>query len=241
MTFRQPTVSIIEDNPDLLDELMFFLQHRGYSVWGAGSAEQFWKKLHRHSADIVLVDLGLPGEDGFSVVDYLRDLGDTGLIIVTARGHQQDKLRGLNLGADLYLIKPVNFAELVSAINSLWQRMLERSPDNPAPAVREPAGQWQLIESRHTLIAPEGQQLTLSAQEYRLLSTMGRSPGEVFTKEALLHLIYQHDDPPDTHRIDVILSRLRKKAKDQNISLPIRSIFGKGLVFVGDVKESSAN
>lgn len=238
---RQPTISIIEDSPDLLDELIFFLQHRGYSVWGVPTAEQFWKKLHRRPADIVLVDLGLPGEDGFSVVDYLKGLGEIGLIIVTARGHQQDKLRGLNLGADLYLIKPVNFAELASAIDSLWQRMQQRSPENATYAVRDPLGHWRLIDSRQSLIAPGGEQLALSAQEYRLLSTLGRSPGEVFTKEALFDLIYQHENLPDTHRIDVILSRLRKKAKEQDISLPIRSIFGKGLVFVGAIKESAAD
>lgn len=241
MSTRQPNISIIEDNPDLLDELIFFLQHRGYNVWGAPSAEQFWKKLHSRPTDIVLVDLGLPGEDGFSVIDYLKTLGGTGLIVVTARGHHKDKLRGLNLGADLYLIKPVNFAELSSAIDGLWQRMQQHLTDNVNYSETEPSGYWQLVATQQVLIAPGGEKLELSAQEYRLLNTLGLSSGEVFTKEALFHLLYQHEDLLDTHRIDVILSRLRKKCKEKAISLPVRSIFGKGLVFVGTVKENTPN
>src|SRR5690606_27725828 len=200
------------------------------------------KKLHRNPADIVLVDLGLPGEDGFGIVDYLKGFGEMGVIIVTARGHHQDKLRGLNLGADLYLVKPVNFSELASAIDGLWQRMQQERALEPATySARESSGEWRLIGSRQSLIAPNGEQLVLSVQEYRLISTMGRSPSEVFSKETLFNLIYQHEDLPDAHRIDVILSRLRKKAKEQNISLPVRSIFGKGLVFVGAVKESATD
>lgn len=240
MTTRQPTIGVIEDNPDLLDELIFFLQHRGYNVWGAPSAEQFWKKLHSRPTDIVLVDLGLPGEDGFSVIEYLKGLGKAGLIVVTARGHHKDKLRGLNLGADLYLIKPVNFSELSSAIDGLWQRM-QQQPESTNYRTNDSPGYWKLMACQHIIIAPGGEQLELSAQEYRLVSTLGLSPGEVFTKEALFHLLYQHEDLLDTHRIDVILSRLRKKCKEQAISLPVRSIFGKGLVFVGTVKENPEN
>ncbi|WP_298450581.1 response regulator transcription factor [uncultured Marinobacter sp.] len=238
MTARKPAISIIEDNSDLLDELIFFLQQRGYSVWGVSSAEQFWKKLHRSPADIVMVDLGLPGEDGFSVVDYLKDIGKMGVIIATARGHQQDKLRGLNLGADLYLVKPVNFVELATAIDGLWRRMQQESePASTAQTVREASGEWQLDASRQRLITPNGDDLALSTQEYSLVSTLARSAGEVFTKETLLDLMFCYEEQSDIHRIDVILSRLRKKAKQENINLPLRSIFGKGLVFVGNVEE----
>lgn len=79
---------------------------------GTRSAEAFWRQLHSHPVDIVLVDIGLPGEDGFSVLNYLHELGHYGLVVVSARGQQQDKLQALSLGADAYLIKPVNFAHL---------------------------------------------------------------------------------------------------------------------------------
>lgn len=238
MTTRQPTIAIIEDSSDLREELVFFLQHRGYIVWGADSAESFWKKLHRSPADIVLIDLGLPGEDGFSVVEYLADLGNFGMIIVTARGQQPDKLRGLNLGADLYLVKPINFSELATTLQTLWQRIQHERESTEVIHQREHAGaQWRLFSGDQCLETPNGKTVQLSPQEYKLLSVLGRSPSEVFAKEALLDLMFQYDETPELHRIDVILSRLRKKARQHDISLPIRSIFGKGLVFVGHIKE----
>lgn len=238
MTPKRPTIAIIEDSADLREELMFFLQSRGYSVWGAESAESFWKKLHRSPTDIVLVDLGLPGEDGFSVVDYLSHFGGLGRIIITARGQQHDRIRGLNMGADLYLVKPVNFSELATALEALWQRIQQdRAAVDTSPRAQDNPEHWRLLDTEPCLVTPEGERLPLSPQEHVLLSVLGRSPGEIFTKEALLDLMFQHEDCCDFHRIDVILSRLRKKAKQQEISLPIRSIFGKGLVFVGQIKK----
>ena len=243
MAENQPTIAVIEDNTDLREELTFFLQHRGYSAWGAPSAEHFWKKLHSSPADIVLVDLGLPGEDGYSVVDYLRNLGKFGLIIITARGHHRDKLQGLNLGADFYMVKPVNFSELASSINALWSRMVQDREAQSNSGHREqadaPRGQWQLFNAEQCLETPGGARLRLTSQEHHMISILGRSQNEVFAKEALAQHMFQYSDPSDTHRIDVILSRLRKKAKQKGIDLPVRSIFGKGLVFVGEVKTAS--
>ena len=114
MTLR---VAIVEDSADLLDELLAFLRHRGFDAWGVRSAEAFWRQLHRDPVDIVLIDIGLPGEDGFSVLDYLHGIGHFGLVVITARGHEQDRLQALNAGADLYLIKPVNFSDLADDIS----------------------------------------------------------------------------------------------------------------------------
>ncbi len=116
-------LAIIEDNADLLDELLAWLGYRGFEVWGTRSAEAFWRQLHSHPVDIVLVDIGLPGEDGFSVLNYLHELGHYGLVVVSARGQQQDKLQALSLGADAYLIKPVNFAHLAETLTALGARL----------------------------------------------------------------------------------------------------------------------
>ncbi len=232
----KPRIAIIEDNADLREELTFFLQHKGYNVWSAGSAESFWKKLHRSPADIVLVDLGLPGEDGYSVVAYLNEMNGYGLIIITARGDQQDNMRGINLGADLYLVKPVNFSKLASSIDALWQRMQQESSVLPEVRQKDVAGSWQLVSPDYQLIPSTGDALRLSQQEYNLLDVLMLSPNEVFSREALCKLMFRYEDHPDLHRVDVILSRLRKKARDQNVDLPIRSVFGKGVVFVGAIK-----
>lgn len=234
MTDNSVQVAIIEDSEDLREELMFFLRSRHHSVWGVNSAEQFWKELHRHPVDIVVVDIGLPGEDGFSVLDYLRSLGDFGLVVATARGSQQDRLRALNLGADHYLVKPINFAELARLIEGLWQRIRAQKQLDESPQARVTDGQgWKLAAD--VLIAPEGRPLSLTPQEQNLLEILLRNASQICSKELLHDMLFGHEAEQDLHRIDVILSRLRTKAREQGVKLPIRSVFGKGLVFVQDL------
>lgn len=265
MTEQKPRLAIIEDNQDLLEELIFFLEAKEYAVWGVNSAEAFWRELHGRPADIVLVDLGLPGEDGFSVIDYLRRLSGVGLIVVTARGSAQDKLRGLELGADLYLVKPVNFAQLTRDIEALWARLRQMTPVAlgaegavaPAGAAQTAADgtaasaadalsgsapvtstrAWNLDATSSSLVGSDGKTLKLTPQEYALLEILQGHPGEVYAKQVLHDLLFGASGDTDTHRIDVILSRLRQKSMQAKIRLPIRTLFGRGLVFVDTRRE----
>ena len=230
-------LAIIEDNPDLLDELLAWLGYRGFEVWGTRSAEAFWRQLHSHPVDIVLIDIGLPGEDGFSVLSYLHELGHYGLVVVSARGQQQDKLQALSLGADAYLIKPVNFAHLAETLTALGARLQQDrpAPQQPemasaAPAPAPATGLWRLHEDK--LISPDARTLELTQQEYRLVELLMRNRNEVCSKLDLHACLFSHDSEPDLHRIDVVISRLRHKARQQGIHLPVRAIFGKGLAFI---------
>lgn len=232
-------LAIIEDNPDLLDELQAWLGYRGFEVWGTRSAEAFWRQLHSHPVDIVLIDIGLPGEDGFSVLSYLHELGHYGLVVVSARGQQQDKLQALSLGADAYLIKPVNFAHLAETLTALGARLQQDRPAPqqpemasaaPAPAPAPATGLWRLHEDK--LISPDARTLELTQQEYRLVELLMRNRNEVCSKLDLHACLFAHESEPDLHRIDVVVSRLRHKARQQGIHLPVRAIFGKGLAFI---------
>ncbi len=234
-------IALIEDNDDLRDELLFFLRHHGCSTWGVASAEAFWKELHRNPVDIVLVDLGLPGEDGFSVVQYLHSMGSYGLIILTARGGEQERLRGLNLGADLFLVKPVNFARLRASLHTLGQRLRggESCPQSDRIRLDDPRGQWRLDTGGTCLVGPSNKRVALSPQEFELVKILVHSANQVFSKEALHDLLFEHAEATELHRVDVILSRLRSKARTQGMSLPVRSVFGKGIVFTGAVQGTS--
>lgn len=213
-------LAIIEDNPDLLDELLAWLGYRGFEVWGTRSAEAFWRQLHSHPVDIVLIDIGLPGEDGFSVLSYLHELGHYGLVVVSARGQQQDKLQALSLGADAYLIKPVNFAHLAETLTALGARLQQDRPAPqqpemasaaPAPAPAPATGLWRLHEDK--LISPDARTLELTQQEYRLVELLMRNRNEVCSKLDLHACLFAHESEPDLHRIDVVVSRLRHKAR----------------------------
>ncbi|MFC4260924.1 response regulator transcription factor [Marinobacter lacisalsi] len=236
MNVSKPAVAVIEDNEDLQEELVFFLENRGYSAWGVNSAEAFWKQLHVQGTDIVLVDISLPGENGFRVVEYLRQMDRHGLIIVSARGDQESSSKGLELGADLYLVKPISFPHLLSSIESLWHRMVKHNDAAAGDNARNPvrAGQWKVDPVANTLVAPSGSTIRLSHQEYALMAILLQSPDVVMSKESLGEQMFRHDNEPDGHRIDVIMSRLRKKAREQKLRLPINAIFGKGLVFVSN-------
>lgn len=225
-------IAIIEDNTDLREELQFFLQSKGYAVWGSDSAETFWKQLHRHPVGIVLVDIELPGENGFSVVDYLRTLSGYGVIVMSARGSQQDKLHGLSLGADAYLVKPVNFAKLACTITSLWHRLClsEASKNNAIAAPIIENSPWVL--NRNALTTPCGTDIQLTQKEYELFEILFRHRNEVCSKEQLHSLLFGYEIEPDTHRIDVILSRIRAKVRKSGAQLPLRTIFGKGIVLL---------
>ena len=233
MSVSKPNIAVIEDSVDLREELSFYLAQKGYNVWSVGSAEAFWKELHLSPADIVLVDIGLPGENGFNVVEQLGKMQNFGLIIISARGSQEDNRLGLQSGADLYLVKPISFSHLVSSIDALWHRM----QNNKTHAVSRTNNteRWVLNIPSRTLVSPVDGELKLSQQEYNLVAALSDAPQEVFSKETLHNLLFQYEEESDEHRIDVILNRLRKKAREQHFKLPIHSIFGKGVVFTGQI------
>ena len=232
MTNEKPVVAIIEDSEDLREELIFFLERNGYIAWGTGSAENFWKQLHCRAAHIVLVDIGLPGEDGFGVIEHLRKLDRYGLIVISARGAQEDRGQGLRLGADQYLVKPLSFPHLLSSIEALWYQLERRVTSLQSAAPNAAAvGVWRLDHVGAQLIAPSGKSLGLSQQELSLMSILLNAPDVVMSKELLSEKMYQVVTEASGHRIDVIMSRLRKKARDERLRLPIKAMFGKGLVF----------
>jgi two-component system response regulator PhoP len=235
----EPNIAILEDSPELREELLFFLQAQGFKAWATGSAESFWKQLHKSTADIVIVDIGLPGEDGFSVLRFLKRLrGDYGLIVVTARGAAQERQRGLALGADLYLVKPVNFADLQENIEALWRRICigrDTSPDLTAVQSVNTSN-WRLTPMG--LYDPAGKCLPLTPREHRLMEILYQRRNEVCSKALLHELVFGTSESSDTHRIDVIISRLRSKARKLEIPLDIRSIFGRGVAFLDKLPET---
>lgn len=242
MIYRKPNIAIIEDNDDLRDDISFFLSESGYKVWSCNSAEFFWRQLHTELTDIVLVDVSLPGEDGIGVVKHLNLLKKYGLIIITARGGQQDKLNGLQSGADLYLVKPINFLMLTEKIDTLWDRICESGSDSRGSDYVKILGKSKNIEStektnwvldgdHYKLITPDNVLVSLSPKEYVFLEKLMNYPSQVFSKLDLHDILFDYVDEVDVHRVDVLLSRLRTKLKLKNVKLPIRTLFGKGVVF----------
>jgi len=238
-------IAIVEDNDDLRDNLEFFLRSKGHIVWGATSAESFRRQRQVTRTDIALIDLGLPGDDGLSIIRELQAEATCGLIVITARGAMQTRLEAMSAGADHFLVKPLDLRELYVTIEATWRR-LSAPPMQPIPAPGEaPALEeehiWAYNPSERTLTAPNNCQLPLSNTENRLIGLLTAHAGELLPKPQLLQALYSGEDANDFHRVEVVLNRLRQKARQLGLMLPIRAVFGKGLVFAARCCRSRGN
>jgi two-component system, OmpR family, response regulator PhoP len=222
-------VAVCEDDEDLRDILLQGLGDQGLRVFGVPSAETLGTFLASAVVDILLLDIGLPGEDGYSVARRLhRDHPSLGIIMITARGGVDDRVRGLAGGADLYFVKPVELAELVAAIRSLHRRLV------PAAASVAPGAEWQLDRIHSTLCSPGGARVPLVESERRLLAELAANPGGTLDKARLLASLGWDSK----HRVEALISRLRKKvalASPAEI-LPIRARHGDGYAFLATIR-----
>ena len=223
-----PMVAVIEDLDALREETLQLLTDGGYAAWGAESAEAFYRALLSERADVCVVDLGLPGESGMEVICHLRHTLDCGIIALTAWGSREKRLEGFARGADHYLVKPVDPDELLAIINALWRRA------GCQQRAVSPTTQWWIDPVSSELVTPARQRIALTSTEFQLLDYLMHHPGETVTKATLYHTLFSNEEDstvePDPHRIDVIVSRLRVKARNMGEALPIRSVFGRGLV-----------
>lgn len=231
----KPHVAVVEDEPVLREYIVRFFRGREYSCWGTDSAEGFYREVAVRPTDIVLLDIGLPGEDGLNVARHLSAAGRYGIVIVSARGQVDDRLSGLDVGADAYLVKPVDLRELAATVDNLWRRL---SKDRDAPVAADiPTSvaaniQWRLNRTDWSLVSPNDRVLPLTASEYRFIWRLVESAGEPVSKEHLMIALGGTPDSYDYHRIESLVSRLRKKAQATlGSELPVKAIQSFGFVF----------
>jgi DNA-binding response OmpR family regulator len=221
-----PTIAVVEDDEDIRSNVCRFLGKSGFRVWGVESAEDFYVTLLRERADLVLVDLGLPGEDGLSLVRRLAAQG-IAVVVLTARGDLSSRITGLESGALQYFVKPTDLNELVAGIRSLLRRA------GPSSAAEGTTAVWRLHTAEAVLVSPGNKPVALTTRELDLLACLARTPGSVVSKSALIASVGGGDADEAFHRIESQLTRLRRKTlAETGLPLPVRAVFGRGLVFV---------
>ena len=226
---KSARIIVVEDNPGLLEDMVFQLQHAGFAVRGAADGRQLDALLSQEDCDILLLDVNLPFESGFDIARRMRSSGQRGVIMLTARQSLEDKLQGLADGADIYMVKPIDRRELIGCINSLFRRI---SPATPHPG-------WRLNLESRLLTAPDGRQLELTPQEARTLNLLLTLPGEIFHRsEVLKSLGIDFAGVPDS-RINMVMSRLRLKLANFDPELRIKTWRNAGYNFVGPAFEPS--
>ncbi|MBF0245969.1 MAG: response regulator transcription factor [Planctomycetes bacterium] len=202
-------IGLIEDNLSFRADLAFFLRRQGYAVVLESDGRQIDQALEQTPCDLLLLDLGLPAEDGLSIARRLRQQHPkTGLVMLTARGSQADRLIGLEEGADAYLVKPVDFRELVAVLQNLLRRL------DTGSSTLSPTDGWRLQPSSLQLFPPEGPPIKLTGQEVKLLRQMIAAYPDAAPRSAMLTSGQQALDPLDYRRLEAALSRLRKKLQE---------------------------
>ena len=217
---------LIEDDAILRLSVKRQLEADGYRVDMAADGEDGLFQAREYPVDLAIVDLGLPKVNGLSVVQALRAEGRTlPILILTARGSWQDKVKGLETGADDYLVKPFEYPELAARIKALLRRALKATSDvlTLGPLAIDFSAQTAQLSA-----AP----LDLTSFEYRVLAYLVRERARVVTKQELSDYLYPHDEDRDSNVLEVLIGRLRRKLDPDGRLAPIETLRGRGYRFV---------
>lgn len=240
MTQSKPSIAIVEDDVDQLHSIEEFLLDSGYNVWGVDSAEAFYRGFTQRPVDVVILDVGLPGEDGLSVASLLKSKPEVGIIILSARDSLNDRLAGMRAGADRYLVKPVNLLELAANIDATASRLAPRAGPAEAGAVAPvaaPPTPWVLAIKDWVLTSPQGQQLQLTTHEFMFLQQLMRADGQPVSKRDLSAHLFGARAQNGAERLNLLLTRLRKKAAETfSEPLPVKTLHQIGYAFTATVQ-----
>lgn len=217
-------VLVVEDEESFSDALSFMLRREGYEVGIASDGATALEEFDRHGADLVLLDLMLPGISGTEVCRTLRQRSSVPIIMVTAKDGEVDKVVGLELGADDYVTKPFSSRELVARIRAVLRRRGE--PDEMLPSILE-AGPVRIDVDRH-VVAVRGETVSMPLKEFDLLELLVRNAGRVLTRGQIIDRVWGSDYVGDTKTLDVHVKRLRAKV-EQNPRKPALILTVRGL------------
>ncbi|MCU0505921.1 MAG: response regulator transcription factor [Chloroflexi bacterium] len=200
------TVLVVDDERNIVDLVRLYLEKEGMRVVAAGDGRQALDAHARHAPDLVVLDVMLPGIDGFEVCREIRRRGTTPILMLTARSDDVDATVGLELGADDYVTKPFNPRLLVARVRAILRRSDATASGDAVVGV----GSLR-IDPRRRLAEVDGRDLSLRPREFDLLLALARDPGIVHTREALLENVWGTDFPGETRTVDVHIAELRKK------------------------------
>lgn len=213
---------LVEDNPRLAEVILAGLKESGLETDCAPSAEDALSAFQAQAYDLVMLDLGLPDRDGFSLLGDLRSTNkNTPILIITARDGLNDRIRGLDGGADDYLVKPFAIEELAARIRALLRR-----PGQSLGSVLQSGNLSYNAESREALIA--GNIIRLSRRELDLLEQLMRCTGQVLPKEKIESRLYSYGETGSANSIEVLVHRLRKKLENAGANVEIHTLRGIG-------------
>lgn len=228
------TVLVVEDEPVLRTDLVDYLNANGIAAEGAATGEEMRDALQApgHARfQIIILDVGLPDGSGFDLAQEIRAESDCGIIMLTAFDEAQDRIRGFEAGADIYLVKQAPLKEVLAATQSLLRRMHARDRG------REPSQNWCLDTVRWLLRTPGSVEVKLTATEFTFLAALMENEGRPCSRDELIERVLRPNTYSDSRHLDAVVSRLRRKVREQaNEELPVKVVYGNGYVLTAYVQ-----
>lgn len=218
MTVR---ILVVDDETDLCSGLCDLLQLEGYEATGLGSIADYHEWVQKHSYDLLLLDRTLPDGDGLDILRAHRAAHQTPVIIMSGKGGREDRIAGLDADADYYLVKPVEYDELITLVRRFIRRM-----EIPVAEI------YRLDAQRWKLLMPDGGVIPLTRNEMSLMSCFVEQPGEAVSRDEIIRALGGRPDAYDERRLEVLVRRFRKKIGDAGYeNFPLSTVYGTGYVF----------
>jgi DNA-binding response OmpR family regulator len=205
---EQRRILVVDDEPDLVHAVRLYLEMEGYLVFAASNGYEALEKVREKLPDLVVMDVMMPEMDGFETLQKLREAHHIPVIMLTVRGEEADKVRGLQMGADDYLTKPFSQRELLSRIQAVLRRA-EMPPLVPKTQVR--IGEELVIDFTRNEVELRGQKVSMTPTEHRLLYHLVSNPGRVLTYETLLAKVWGYEYREEAHYVRLYVNYLRQK------------------------------
>lgn len=225
----KPKILIVDDDNNIAELISLYLMKECYDTRIENDGESALKAFENWQPNLILLDLMLPGIDGYQVCREIRHTSDVPIIMLSAKGEIFDKVLGLELGADDYMIKPFDSKELVARVKAVLRRF---KPNKPAVDANTKYVEYPdlIINQTNYSVTYKGHSVDMPPKELELLYFLASSPNQVFTREQLLDHIWGYEYIGDTRTVDVHIKRLREKIKD-NDSWSIATVWGIGYKF----------
>lgn len=232
-----PHILLVDDERSIREPLAQYLQKQGFRVTQAGDAAAARARLTAYAIDLIILDIMMPGEDGLSLTRHIRETSELPVILLTARSEETDRIVGLEMGADDYVVKPFSPRELATRAKVILRRAANGGTRQQAPESASYAfAGWVLKSGERALVDREGVSVALSTGEFSLLLALVQRPRAVLTRDQLLDLTQGREAAPFDRAIDNQISRLRRKieADPKNPDL-IKTVWGGGYTLAAEV------
>ncbi len=236
-----PHVLVVDDEPAITDLIRNYLGRHGLRVSVAADGNEMRARMAQDKIDLVLLDLGLPGEDGLTLTRHIRSHSNVGVIIVTGSGESVDRIVSLELGADDFVSKPFDLRELLARVRSVLRRTAAQTPEpeSARPVSGLCFAGWRLDTQSRRLFGKDGHEVALTTGEYDLLHVFAENPNKVLSRDQLLQATRNRDAAPFDRAIDMQITRLRRKIEpDADKPVLIKAVRGAGYIFTAPVQKA---